>query len=265
MRQGLWRRITGTGGRGPKAASLAALSSLALFASVSAARAGEARIAAAANFTAAAKAAGAAFEKRSGHRITFSFASTGQLYAQISQGAPFDAFLAADQARARKAIENGLAVKDSAFTYATGRIVLFSAKPGRVRDASALTDKGAGRVAIANPLTAPYGAAAVAAMKSLGVYGEVKGRLVRGNNIAQTFQFVATGNADIGFVALSQVTGRKNGSWWIVPQKHYAPIAQDAVLLKRGKDNTAASEFLRFLKSDEGRQIIQRFGYGAGA
>ncbi len=228
------------------------------------ARAGEARIAVAANFTAAAKEIGALFHKTTGHDAVFSFGSTGQLYTQITQGAPFDVFLAADQARPKKAAAGGLAVADSRFTYATGRIVLFSMDKNLVTGEATLKDGKFGKIAIANPRTAPYGAAAVETMKALGVYDTLKDRIVEGTNIAQTYQFVRTGNAEVGFVALSQVAGHKQGSRWVVPAKLYKTIAQDAVLLKRGAGNAAARAFLAFLKGREARAVEEKYGYGAG-
>jgi molybdate transport system substrate-binding protein len=227
--------------------------------------AGEARVAVAANFTAAAKEIGILFAKATGHKTVFSFGSTGQLYTQITQGAPFDVFLAADEARPEKAIAEGLAVPGSRFTYATGRIVLYSRDKDLVRGEAILSAGKFTRLAIANPTTAPYGAAAVEALKALGVYDAVRGRIVQGNNIAQTFQFVDSGNAEVGFVALSQLAGNFGGSKWIVPQNLYSVIAQDAVLLERGKTNDAALAFLGFLKGPQARAVKERFGYGAGS
>ncbi len=224
-----------------------------------AAAAGETRIAVAANFTTTAKMIGTAFERASGHKPIFSFGSTGQLYAQISQGAPYDVFLSADRLRAERAVTEGFAVPGSRFAYATGRIVLFSRDKGFVHGNETLTNVG--KIAIANPKTAPYGAAAVETMKALGVYERLEANLVRGNNIAQTYQFVYTGNAELGFVALSQVADHDEGSRWIVPDRLHSPITQDAVLLKRGAENAAAWAFLSFLKGPEARAIIEKHGY----
>lgn len=221
----------------------------------------EVRIAVAANFTEAAKEIATLFERKSGHRPLFSFGSTGQLYAQIAQGAPFDVFLAADQARPEKATAEGLAVPGSRFTYARGRLVLYSREAGRVEGQRSLLGGGFDKLAIANPETAPYGAAAIEAMKALGSYDKLAPKLVRGNNIAQTFQFVATGNAELGFVALSQLAVDRGGSRWLVPAGLHAPIAQDAVLLERGKDNEAARAFLAYLKSEPARAVLARHGY----
>lgn len=228
------------------------------------ARAGEVKVAVAANFTEAAKEIGQLFEKTTGHRALFSFASTGILYTQISQQAPFEVFLAADQARPEKAVDEGFAVAGSRFTYATGKIVLYSRDKDLVSGESTLKTAHFSKLAIANPLTAPYGAAAVATMKKLGVYDGVKSRIVRGNNIAQTYQFVETGNAELGFVALSQVARRDTGSRWLVPGRMYPPIAQDAVLLKLGADNPAAEAFVDFLKGPEAAEVKVKFGYGTG-
>jgi molybdate transport system substrate-binding protein len=221
-----------------------------------------ATVAVAANFTDAAKELGAQYERKSGDRIVFSFGSTGQLYTQISQAAPFDAFLSADQERPKKAIAEGYAVAGSAFTYATGKIVLFSADKDVVKGAETLKKASIDRIAIANPAAAPYGAAAVEAMKALGVYDALMPKIVQGENISQTYQFVQTGNAQLGFVALSQVIGTKDGSRWLVPEKLYTRIAQDAVLLKHGENNKAARGFLVFLESSQGHEVLDKFGYG---
>ncbi len=226
--------------------------------------AAQASIAVAANFTAPAVEIGELFSELTGHEAVFSFGSTGQLYAQITQGAPIEVFLAADQARPAKAIEDGLAVPGSRFTYATGKIVLFSEDDSLVTGEATLRAGEFAKVAIANPKTAPYGAAAVETMRALGVYEALKGKIVRGNNIAQAFQFVETGNAEIGFVALSQIAAQESGSRWIVPEDLYSEIAQDAVLLKRGKDNEAARAFITFLKGPDARAVKEKYGYGAG-
>lgn len=227
------------------------------------AQAGDTKIAVAANFTQAAKEIGEAFEKETGHHAIFSFGSTGQLYAQISQGAPFEVFLAADQERPRKAVEEGLAIADSLFTYAGGRIVLYSADKELVHGEETLSAGDFDKIAIANPATAPYGAAAIDAMKALRVYKALTSKIVQGGNIAQTYQFVATGNAELGFVALSQIAAHDKGSRWIVPEKLYTPIAQDAVLLRNGEENEAAEAFVAFLKGAKARAIIEDYGYGA--
>jgi molybdate transport system substrate-binding protein len=227
--------------------------------------AAEVKVAVAANFTEAVKEIGALFEKSTGDKAVFSFGSTGQLYTQITQGAPFEVFLAADQKRPDNAVAEGYAVADSRFTYATGKIVLFSIDKQAVHGEATLKSASFTKLAICNPVTAPYGAASVEAMKALGVYDSLKPKLVVGENIAQAYQFVATGNAEIGFVALSQVARDPDkGSRWIVPANLYKPIAQDAVLLKRGADNPAAKAFIAFLKGKEAHAVIEKYGYGTG-
>ncbi|MEZ5843685.1 MAG: molybdate ABC transporter substrate-binding protein [Hyphomicrobiaceae bacterium] len=226
------------------------------------ASAGEVRIAVAANFTAPVKEIATAFEKAHGHKVVASFGATGQLYAQISQGAPYDVFLAADAKTPAKAVATGYAVTDTTFTYAVGRLVLFSKSPGLVDGEGTIRAGRFKKISIANPATAPYGAAAVETMKALGVYDQMQSKIVQGNNIAQAFQFVDTGNAELGFVAKSQVVKVRGGSRWEVPERMYKPIAQDAVLLKPGAGNTAARTFLAFLKGPEARAVIFRYGYG---
>ncbi|HLN11384.1 MAG TPA: molybdate ABC transporter substrate-binding protein [Xanthobacteraceae bacterium] len=224
-------------------------------------RADETNVAVAANFTEPAKEIARLFESRTGHKAILSFGATGQFYVQISEAAPFQVFLSADQGTAKKLVDDGLAVGDSLFTYAVGKIVVFSKDPGLVTGEETLRDAKFNKIAVANPKTAPYGAAAVEAMKALGVYEKLSGKIVQGSNISQTFQFVDTGNAEIGFVALSQVIGIPGGSRWIVPANLYAPIRQDAVLLKIGADNAAAQDFIAFLKGPEAAAVIERFGY----
>lgn len=233
-------------------------------AGLAAAHAATATVAVAANFTATAKKLAGIFEQATGNKVEFSFGSTGQLYAQISQGAPFDVFLAADQARPKKAVAAGYAVPGSEFTYATGKVVLYSARAGFVTGKETLTHGTFNRIAIANPVAAPYGAAAVETMKKLGVYASLAPKIVQGENITQTYQFVATGNAQLGFVALSQLAGKKGGSRWVVPADLYTPIAQDAVLLQHGAKNPAARAFVQFLKGPQARAVEAQFGYGAG-
>lgn len=228
------------------------------------ARAGEVKVAAAANFTQAAQDIGTLFENKTGHKVVFSFGSTGQLYTQIAKGAPFEVFLAADQTRPQMAGTNGLAVAQTRFTYATGKIVLYSRDAALVQGPSTLKRATFSRIAIANPVTAPYGAAAVAVLKALGVYDALKSKIVQGNSIAQTHQFVESGNAELGFIALSQIAGHDQGSRWPVPENLYPAIAQDAVLLTTGKDNPAARAFLLFLGGAEANRVKAKFGYGTG-
>lgn len=227
------------------------------------ARAADTNVAVAANFTDPAKQIARLFENKTGHRAILSFGATGQLYAQITQGAPFQVFLSADQSTPKRLVDDGLAVGDSLFTYAVGKLVLFSRDAGLVTGEQTLRAAKFNKIAIANPTTAPYGAAAVETMKALQVYEALSGKVVQGSNITQTFQFVETGNAELGFVALSQVIVRQVGSRWIVPANLYSPIRQDAVLLKSGAGNEAARAFLGFLKGPEAAAIIDRFGYGA--
>lgn len=222
----------------------------------------ETHIAVAANFTDAAKEIGIAFEKNTGHKALFSFGATGQLYTQISQNAPFEVFLAADQSRPEKAILEGLAVQGSRFTYATGKIVLFSKNKNLVHGENTLKENNFTKIAIANPMTAPYGAAAIEVMQKLDVYSMLRNKIVQGNNIAQTYQFVHTENAEIGFIALSQVISHDEGSRWIVPDNLYQEISQDAVLLNTGAENVAAKSFIAFLQRPIAQNIIEKYGYG---
>ena len=240
-----------------------AVSALAL-GTASAAHADQTNVAVAANFTDAATEIAQAFREKTGHEAILSFGSTGQLYTQITQAAPFEVFLAADQARPTKAVEEGFAA-ESQFTYAIGKSVLWSKDPDLVQGEATLKNGAFTKIAIANPETAPYGAAAVQAMHALGVYDQLAPKIVQGNNIAQTFQFVETGNAELGFVALSQVVSNSEGSRWEVPADLYEPIRQDAVLLETGEDNEAAKGFLEFLQSPEAAAIIAKYGCGTAA
>jgi molybdate transport system substrate-binding protein len=236
-----------------------------LLSAAGAAHAGETNVAVAANFTEPAKEIAKAFAAKAGHTAVLSFGATGQFYAQIRQDAPFTVLLAADDETPRKAAEEGLAVAESRFTYAIGRLVLWSKDPAKVGGEETLRKAAFEKIAIANPAVAPYGAAAVQAMKTLGVYEALQPKLVQGNTIAQTYQFVETGNAEVGFVALSQVITRNEGSRWAVPDTLHAPIRQDAVLLKKGAGDEAAKAFLAFLKSPEAGAVIAKYGYGTTA
>jgi molybdate transport system substrate-binding protein len=218
------------------------------------------RVAVAANFTAAMQKIAADYEQASGHKALISYGSTGKLYAQIQQGAPFDVFLAADQQRPRLLVEQGRA--SGAFTYAIGRLVLWSADPRRVVNQAALKQGDFARLALANPKTAPYGAAAVTVMQRLGVNEDLQAKRVTGDSIAQAYQFVATGNAELGFVALAQIALDSDaGSHWEIPQALYEPIRQDAVLLQRGRENPAALALLDYLRSAAARAVIHKYGY----
>ncbi|MCK9990986.1 MAG: molybdate transport system substrate-binding protein [Rugosibacter sp.] len=224
-------------------------------------------VAVAANFSVPMKKISTEFEKTSGHKVALSFGSTGKFYAQVKAGAPFEVLLAADDETPGKMEQEGLAVKGSRFTYAIGKLALWSAKEAVVDSSGDILKRGSfEHLAVANPRLAPYGAAGVQALQALGVYDAIAPKLVQGENIAQTYQFIATGNALLGFVALSQVIGEdgkaKSGSAWIVPQKYYTPIRQDAVLLDKGRDKTAAVELLKFLKTPYAARIIQSYGYG---
>ncbi|NKN33753.1 molybdate ABC transporter substrate-binding protein [Marichromatium bheemlicum] len=224
------------------------------------AQAEEVRVAVAANFTAAMKEIATAFEQATGHSTRISYGSTGKLYTQIVNGAPFDVFLAADQRRPALLVEEGRA--SAPFTYAIGELALWSADPALITDGAALLESGAfERLAIANPKTAPYGAAAMEVLESLGLAETLAPKLVRGDNIAQTYQFVATGNAELGFVALAQIALDPSGSRWTVEPSHYRPIRQDAVLLDGAGSNPAAQALLDYLQDEAARAVITRYGY----
>jgi molybdate transport system substrate-binding protein len=242
--------------------SLVALSLLAAF---GLARADEVQVAVAANFTAPAKLIAADFEKDSGHKAVLAFGATGQFYAQIKNGAPFEVLLAADDETPARLEKEGTAIAGSRFTYATGRLVLWSAQPGYVDDKGAVLKKGEFKhVSVANPKVAPYGAAAVETLTGLKLLDAVQPKFVQAENISQAYQFVATGNAELGFVALSQVfkDGKITaGSAWVVPANLHQPIRQDAVALDKGKGKPAAEAWLKFLKGDKAKAVIKSFGY----
>ncbi len=229
------------------------------------ARADEVLVAVAANFTAPMKRIAADFEQDSGHKAQLAFGATGAFYAQIKNGAPFQVLLSADDETPAKLVQEGLADRSSRFTYAIGGLVLWSAKPGFV-DARGDVLKTASftKLALANPRTAPYGRAAVETLTRLGLFGALEPRFVQGENIAQTFQFVSSGNAELGFVALSQVWkdgALSEGSAWLVPADLHQPIRQDAVLLTAARNNAAAVALLQYLKSDKAQAIIRAYGY----
>ena len=225
------------------------------------ATAAQTNVAVAANFTEAAKEIAASFKQKTGDDAVLSFGATGQLYTQITQAAPFEILLSADDERPRKAVADGLAVAGSPFTYAIGKLVLWSKSPGLVKGEDTLKDATFAKLSICNPQAAPYGEAAVETMRSLKLEDALKPKLVVGANISQAFQFVDSGNAELGFVALSQLTGKSEGSRWLVPQELYKPIRQDAVLLNKGANNPAAVGFLQFLKGPEAHAIIEKYGY----
>ncbi|OPY98517.1 molybdate ABC transporter substrate-binding protein [Bradyrhizobium sacchari] len=225
------------------------------------AQAAQTNVAVAANFTDAAKEIAALFKQRTGHEAVLSFGASGQFYTQITQGAPFQVFLSADDSRPKKLVEDGLAVADSRFTYAIGKLVLWSKSPGIVTGEETLKAASFAKLSICNPAAAPYGLAAVETMKSLNLYETLKPKLVESATITQAYQFVETGNAEVGFVALSQLTSSEAGSRWVVPPALYNPIRQDAVLLKTGAGNDAAGAFIAFLRDPEARVIIEKYGY----
>ena len=223
--------------------------------------AGQTQVAVAANFTAPAKEIAAAFKDKTGDEAVLSFGASGQFYLQSQQGAPYQVFLSADADRPKAAVDAGLAVADSRFTYAIGKLVLWSKSLDLAKGDETLKANAFAKLSIANPKSAPYGAAAVEAMTKLGVYDAIQPKIVQGASIAQAFEFIDTGNAELGFVALSQLSGVAAGSRWLVPQTLYAPIRQDAVLLKTAADDEASQAFLAFLKDPEARAIIEKYGY----
>ena len=232
---------------------------------VSTVHAADVHVAVAANFTAPMKRMAEEFEKQTGHQAVLSFGSTGKLYAQISNGAPFDVFLSADRQTPAKLEKEGSAVVGSRFTFATGRLVLWSAKPGLVDDkAAVLMRHDFNRLAIAAPKLSPYGAAVMEVLTKIGMLPLLQPKLVTGDSIGQAYSMVATGNAELGFVAMSQVfeDGKlKSGSAWVVPANLHSPLKQDAILLIRGKNNQAAQQLLVFLKSGQARALMNSFGY----
>ena len=230
-----------------------------------AAAAGQVNVAVAANFTEPAKEIAKRFEAATGHKAVLSFGATGQLYAQITQDAPFGVFLSADDATPKKAAAEGLAAPDSTFTYAVGALVLWTKDAKRPVGDAALRAGEFDKLAIANPKTAPYGAAAVAAMTKMGVYENLAPKLVQGANISQTLQFADAGAAEYAFVALSQVIKKGDGAYWVVPSALHEPIRQDAALLNKAANDDVAKAFYNFLKSSEALKVVESFGYGVPA
>jgi molybdate transport system substrate-binding protein len=218
-------------------------------------------VAVAANFTEPAKEIAALFKQKTGHEAVLSFGASGAFFTQITHGAPFEVFLSADEERPKATVDQGFAVPDSRFTYAVGKLVLWSKVIDVTNGKAALKAGEFQKLSIANPVAAPYGTAAVETMKALGVYDALQPKIVQGNSIAQAFQFVDTRNAELGFVALSQLHGQTEGTRWEVPLNLYGPIRQDAVLLKIGANSEASKAFLAFLKGPEARAIIAKFGY----
>ena len=229
------------------------------------AAADEVQVAVAANFAVPMQQIAADFEKDTGHKARLAFGGTGKLYAQIANGAPFAILLAADDTTPEKLEKDGLGVAGSRFTYAIGKLVLWSSKAGYVDEQGEVLTKGNfAHLAIANPKLAPYGVAATETLRALKQLEAVQPTLVTGENIAQTYQFVASGNAELGFVALSQVMkdGRiADGSGWIVPESLYQPIRQDAVLLENGKQQAAALALMQYLRGEKASALIRSFGY----
>jgi len=250
--------------------TLRLLLALAVSLSGALAQAGEVTVAVAANFTAPMQKIAQAFEQDTGHKAQLAFGATGKFYAQIKNGAPFAVLLAADDETPARLEKEGLAVAGTRFTYATGRLALWSKSPNLVDDkgevlrGDRLEKLGIHKIAIADPKLAPYGAAAMEVIHKLGVQARVTLKLVQGESIGQTFQFVNTENAQLGFVALSQISidGRiMQGSAWVVPQSMHTPLKQDAVLLNAGKDNVAAAALLTYLQGDKAKAIIKSYGY----
>ena len=243
----------------------AALMSLLAVCTAGSAQADEVQVAVAANFTAPLQAIAADFEKDTGHKLIAAYGATGQFYAQIKNGAPFEVFLSADDSTPQKLENEGDTVKGSRFTYAIGTLALWSAKDGYVdNQGKVLSDNQYQHLAIANPKAAPYGLAATQVLARLGLTDQVKAKIVEGQNITQAYQFVSTGNAELGFVALSQVykDGKvSGGSAWIVPADMHDPIKQDAVILNKGKDNPAAKALVDYLKGPKAAAVIKSYGY----
>lgn len=241
---------------------------LAVTACASTAGAAEAIVAVATNFSECAEMLRLEFEADNGHDLTLSAGSTGKLYAQVMNGAPYAAFLSADGERPALLEESGTGVSGSRFVYAKGRIALWTTEEERVGDKvwqDILREGEFGSLAIANPALAPYGLAARQALRSLDLWEAVQDRVVMGENVGQTYALVATGNAELGFVALSSLMSRRHedrGRYWTVPGHLHQPVAQEAVLLQRGANNAAAIAFLDYLKTDAAGSIIESFGYG---
>jgi molybdate transport system substrate-binding protein len=228
------------------------------------AHAEEITVAVAANFSAAMNRITPAFEKASGHKLVLAFGASGKFYAQIKNGAPFQVFFSADQSTPAALEKDGLAVPDTRFTYAEGALALWSAKTGFIdAEASALKEGKFNKLALANPKLAPYGAAAVEILQHLGLEQKTQAQWILGENIAQAYQFISTGNADLGFVALAQLMdqGPVQGSVWIVPSELHSPILQDAVLLRKGETSQGARELLRFMQEPQALDIIRSYGY----
>ncbi|MDD2046065.1 molybdate ABC transporter substrate-binding protein [Pseudomonas putida] len=248
-----------------KCAPRFALAALATFMTFNSAWAEEVQVAVAANFTAPIQAIAKDFEKDTGHKLVAAYGATGQFYAQIKNGAPFEVFLAADDSTPAKLESEGDSVKGSRFTYAIGTLALWSAKPGYVDAKGEVLKKNEFKhLSIANPKAAPYGLAATQVLDKLKLTEATKAKIVEGQNITQAFQFVSTANAELGFVALSQIykDGKvSEGSAWIVPASLHEPIKQDALILNKGKDNPAAKALVDYLKGPKAAALIKSYGY----
>jgi molybdate transport system substrate-binding protein len=244
---------------------LSLLFPLLLAVSAGPAQAAQVLVAVAANFTAPMKTIAAEFTRDTGHQTKLAFGGSGKFYAQIKNGAPFQMLLSADDETPAKLVQDGMAMADSRTTYAIGTLVLWSARPGYVDAKGEVLKKGQfNKIALANPKLAPYGKAAVEVLTGMGLLDALAPKFVQGENIAQTWQFASTGNAKLGFVALSQVMkdGKiSSGSGWIVPAKLHTPIRQDAVILTSGKGNPAAEALMKYLKSEKAKAIIKAYGY----
>ena len=236
-----------------------------IFSCLGSAHADTVAVAVAANFTGPMQVIAPVFERDTGHKLNLAFGATGKFYAQISNGAPFELLIAADDETPARLVKEGQGVPGSAYTYAIGKLVLWSADPKLVDNKGDILKKGGFKhLALANPKTAPYGAAALQTLSKLGVGETLKPLFVQGENIAQTQQFFATGAAELGFVAYSQVIKNGqigSGSGWLVPASFHDPIRQDVVLLAKGKDKPAATALMNYLKGDKAKAIIQSFGY----
>ena len=230
--------------------------------------AGQVNVAVAGNFFKPLKELANEFESKTGHKIVISVGSSGKLFAQISNGAPFDLFLSADQKRPTQLTQQNLAISDSQFTYAIGKLVFWSSIQNHITmQGKYLRSPNLKYLAIANPAVSPYGEQTIRALKKLGVYKYVKDKFVQGQNLGQTYQYISSGNIQQGIIALSQVTHEgeiSSGSFWILPKSLYQPIKQDAVLLEKGRNNSVAKEFIAFLKTPLAIKIIRSFGYEVG-
>lgn len=228
-------------------------------------QAAELSVAVAANFTAPMQKIAKAFEKETGHTLALSFGSTGKFYAQIKNGAPFEVLFAADDETPARLEREGQGVEGTRFTYAIGKLVLWSKQPGLVDDKGEVLRTGSfDRIALADPKLAPYGAAAMQTLNKLGLADTLRSKFVQGENIGQTYQFAASGNAQLGFVALSQVMENgqlREGSAWVVPATMHAPIRQDAIVLQRGEGNPAADALMQYLRGEKARAVIRAYGY----